>query len=187
MAARRRREPAVSAEARKLFLEAFAAGWSVTEASKRAGVARQRFYDLAKVDERFAAEWVEADAMGLDFVRDEIRRRAIDGWDEPVYQQGELAGYIRRKSDRLLELEAKRRDPAYRERAALELSGTARFEIDANVQVDYDFPAIVKTLRDAGVFAIAGLEDNADLLAIEAGDIELGDDGAAPTSNGDAA
>src|SRR5262245_34519876 len=40
--------------------------------------------------------------------RTEIRRRAIDGWDEPVVYQGVLTGAVVRKySDRMLELMAK--------------------------------------------------------------------------------
>jgi hypothetical protein len=44
-------------------------------------------------------------------------QRAIDGWDEPVYQGGELVGTRRRYSDRLLELRLKAERPdKYRER-----------------------------------------------------------------------
>ena len=141
----------MSSEARTSFLEAVAAGWSVTEAAKRAITARTRFYDLRKRDAQFAEEWAEADEKGVDTIRDEIRRRAVDGWDEPAYQQGELAGYIRRKSDRLLELEAKRRDPEYREKAQLAVTGTWRGELDVGMRVEYDYEAILDGLVEAGV------------------------------------
>jgi len=35
-------------------------------------------------------------------VHEEIRRRAIDGWDAPVFWRGQQCGTIRKKSDRLL-------------------------------------------------------------------------------------
>jgi hypothetical protein len=41
---RRRCLPAVPVRARAGFLEALAAGWSVTHAAQRAGIARQRLY-----------------------------------------------------------------------------------------------------------------------------------------------
>ncbi len=37
-------------------------------------------------------------------LHDEAIKRAVDGWDEPVFYKGEVAGYIQRKSDRILEL-----------------------------------------------------------------------------------
>ena len=143
-----RRPRSITAKARAAFLEAVAAGWSVTEAANRAGVARQRFYDLRQADDVFYREWQEADEQGVDAIRDEIRRRAVDGWDEPVYQRGELAGYIHRKSDRLLELEAKRRDPAYRDNPRVDLSLGA--DTEKPLEVD---GARVISLADLNRFA----------------------------------
>jgi len=51
-----------------------------------------------------------------------VHNRAIDGWLEPVFYKGELIGYIRKFSDRMLELQAKRYIPAYRDKAAVDLS-----------------------------------------------------------------
>jgi hypothetical protein len=53
-----------------------------------------------------------------------IHNRAVDGWLEPVYFQGNLAGYRRQFSDRLLELHAKRHMPEYRD----------KHEVDMNVK-----------------------------------------------------
>jgi hypothetical protein len=180
-AGRRRREPAVSAEARKLFLEAVAAGWSVSEAARRAVTPRTRFYDLKKRDEQFAEEWVEADAQGLDFLRDEVRRRAVDGHQEEVYQQGSLAGYVTKKSDRLLELELKRRDPEYRERQQLAVSTTWRgeFELGVGVRVEHDYAAILEGLIEAGVIARGPAADAAiaEMKALQPKALPPGDDG----------
>jgi hypothetical protein len=48
---RQKSKPAVSVKARAAFLEALAAGWSVTHAAQRAGVARQRLYERRDADE----------------------------------------------------------------------------------------------------------------------------------------
>lgn len=53
-------------------------------------------------------------------IEEEVTRRAIDGWDEPVYHRGELAGHIRRFSDPMLALLARRHIPAYRESVRVE-------------------------------------------------------------------
>jgi hypothetical protein len=47
-------------------------------------VARQRLYERRDADERFAAEWRVAEQQGTDALEDEARRRAVDGWEEPV-------------------------------------------------------------------------------------------------------
>lgn len=39
-----------------------------------------------------------------DKLHSEALSRAVDGWDEPVFYQGQKVGYIRRKSDKLMEL-----------------------------------------------------------------------------------
>src|SRR5262249_4954507 len=47
----------------------------------------------------------------------EMRRRALVGWDEPVYQGGKLVGHIRKFSDTLLIFALKAERPEkYRER-----------------------------------------------------------------------
>lgn len=46
----------------------------------------------------------EAYTLFTESLHDEAVSRARDGWDEPVYQQGNLVGYVRKKSDRLMEL-----------------------------------------------------------------------------------
>lgn len=52
----------------------------------------------------------------------EVHRRAVDGWDEPVYQKGEMVGLIRRHSDRMLELLIKKNIPEYRDKVSVDAS-----------------------------------------------------------------
>jgi hypothetical protein len=50
----------------------------------------------------------------------EIYRRAVFGWEEEVYQQGEFAGTMRKFDSRLLEMLAKRHIPEFKERFEVE-------------------------------------------------------------------
>lgn len=56
----------------------------------------------------------------------ELHRRAVEGWDEPIYGgrcRKRIVGTTRKYSDRLLELRAKALLPEYRDQRRLELAG----------------------------------------------------------------
>src|SRR5690606_18484748 len=59
-------------------------------------------YRLRKEDPDFAAAWDEAMEQASDALEVEARRRAIEGWDEPVFYQGMETGMVRKFSDTLL-------------------------------------------------------------------------------------
>jgi hypothetical protein len=79
--------------------------------------------EMVLADEELQAELAEARGRGPEQVRAEIRRRAIDGVDEPVFHNGEVCGQVRRYSDRLLALMAKANLPEYRDTARVEVTG----------------------------------------------------------------
>ena len=84
-------------------------------AAKAAGIWRKTHYRWLK-DQSYAEEFQDAQEEFRDRIRAEIRRRAIDGWDEPVVYQGVLTGAVVRKySDRMLELMAKAYCPEFRD------------------------------------------------------------------------
>jgi hypothetical protein len=103
-------------EAQATFLEAFAECGIIRSAAKAAGIARQTVYDWKNNDPAFAARYEVAEADANDVLREEIRRRAVDGWDEPVYQGGDLVGTIRRYDSGLLKFIAQSRMPEFRDR-----------------------------------------------------------------------
>lgn len=74
-----------------------------------------------------------AEARG-DTIRREIARRAIDGWDEPVWHQGAEVGVIRKFSDRLLEFMGRMYLPEAREQVDVNVAGAnggpVRVEVD---------------------------------------------------------
>lgn len=86
------------------------------------GVSYRQFGDLCKAFPALQALKDEAKDLYRDKVSRAVHNRAIDGWLEPVFYKGELIGYIRKFSDRMLELQAKRYIPEYRDKAAVDLS-----------------------------------------------------------------
>lgn len=159
---RRRRSPAVSPEARAAFLEALAGAYSVTRAAELAGVERRRLYELRDSDEAFAAAWLDSHDAGTDVIRDEIRRRAVEGWDEPLVSAGKVVATVRKFSDRLLELEAKRRDVGYRDRP-----------LDAVVAVGVAAGGVVKVQTGVSLEEVAALMRANDQLGDADGIAEL--------------
>jgi hypothetical protein len=84
------------------FLSALAEYGNVKEAARIAIMDRRQLYRKRKNDAAFAAAWEEAEALGVSAVEDEARRRAYEGWDEPVFHKGAVCGTVRKFSDTLL-------------------------------------------------------------------------------------
>ena len=125
------RRPAGSPSRRQVagFLAALGEGYSVAAAARAAGRRWPRtFYRLRDRDQAFAAAWADAYRDGTDALRDEARRRGVEGWDEPVYQRGELVGHVRKFDSNLLLAELRRRDPAYRD-SSDSASGPAQIQL----------------------------------------------------------
>ena len=60
----------------------------------------------------FAQAWDDALKLRVDILEDECLRRAVEGVERPVYQQGRLVGTVRDYSDQLLALALRAADPA---------------------------------------------------------------------------
>jgi len=86
------------------------------------GVSYRTFLELVKQYPGFEALKKEAMDLYRDKVRRAVHNRAITGWLEPQFHQGQFCGYVRKFSDRMLELQAKRVDPEYRDKSAVELN-----------------------------------------------------------------
>jgi hypothetical protein len=84
------------------FLAAYAQTSCITESANIAGVARQTHYDWMANDPAYPQLFENARQEANDALQREARRRAIEGWDEPVYQQGVCVGHKRRYSDTCL-------------------------------------------------------------------------------------
>jgi hypothetical protein len=64
----------------------------------------------------------EAFGIYREKVAHAVHSRAICGTEEPVYYKGAVVGYIRKYSDRLLELHAKRHCPEYRDKSTMDVN-----------------------------------------------------------------
>ena len=111
-------------EKRAAFLSALADCGNVADAARQAGIARNALYLWKRDDSDFAAEWEAALIAGGETLEEEAVRRARDGWDEPVWYQGQQVGTVRRYSDTLLIFLLKGLMPEkYGERQKIEHSG----------------------------------------------------------------
>ena len=75
---------------RRAFLAAFAKTGNITVAAQKARVDRTAHYVWLK-DSEYRAQYEAAREHACDLMVEEARRRAVEGWDEPVIYQGELS------------------------------------------------------------------------------------------------
>ena len=107
------------------FLELIAGGATISDACRAAGYTRSTVYVYKADDPKFAEAWDEANEQAIERMEREADRRAIEGYDKPVYHLGVEVGSERKFSDTLLifRLKAKRPD-VYRERAEVAVTMT---------------------------------------------------------------
>lgn len=113
---------------RRKFLIAYAVHGTISAACKAAGISNSQYYHWKKaaegpepseLDKKFLEAFREAEEIAFDSMEEACRVRAVEGVDEPVYQQGELVGYKRNYSDSLLMFRMKAKRPhQYRDNAA---------------------------------------------------------------------
>lgn len=86
----------------RAFLSAFAVSGVVATASKSAGCSPQRHYVAMRTNEDYRLAYDLVYKQACDALEAEARRRALEGWDEPVFQQGMKVGVKRKYSDVLM-------------------------------------------------------------------------------------
>ncbi|MFY9223216.1 MAG: terminase [Blastocatellia bacterium] len=110
----------VTPEKRLEFLEALERTGSVSRAANHCRVHRRSFYRHRLESPDFAKAWDESAKIGREVLADQLEReadkRAIEGWDEPRFYEGNHCGDVRKFSDTLLILRLKALRPdKYRE------------------------------------------------------------------------
>lgn len=108
------------------FLAAFARLGTVTRAAEECGLSRQAHYNWLAEDENYALRFGQAKAEATDRILGEIRRRAIEGVDEPIFYKGQKVATVKRYSDVLLIFLAKGEMPD-------KFKDRNHVEMDANV------------------------------------------------------
>lgn len=104
----------------KVWADTFAKTGRKTDACKAAGVALITVTEYIQTDPFFQNLYNNAKEVYRDTVAKEVYRRAIEGVDKAVIGgqfKDQIVHIEKQYSDRLLELEAKRVDPSYREKA----------------------------------------------------------------------
>ena len=151
-------------EVKQVYINELALHGMKGAAAKVAGISMQSVYTHIENDPDFAEAVAEACEAYRDLLANEVRRRGLDGWKEPVYNkdgrvfepllnedghlgmqnpstgevkyfltremadeegftlQALVPAFIRKFSDRMLELDIKRVDPSYREKSTLDLN-----------------------------------------------------------------
>jgi len=88
----------VGAKKLALWLARYRETGYVTEACRQSGIKRRHLYRLLEQNAEFRRRKEEADHEINSIIEDELLRRGVEGWDEPVYNRktGERIGKIRR-------------------------------------------------------------------------------------------
>ncbi len=109
---------------KRAFLAAYSELGSQSRAALIAGVDRTTVWMWRQRDAEFVEAMKVAHVLACESLEDEARRRAVDGVEKPVFQQGRHVGNITEYSDTLLIFLAKGAMPEkYRETWRGEISG----------------------------------------------------------------
>lgn len=132
------------------LIEAYELCGNVTRACEEVQVPKRTHYNWIKADEAYREKFEDASRIALGILEDEAQRRAVHGWEEPVYYKGELMGHIRRYSDTLLIVLLKANAPEkYKDRLYNEHNGVK----DGNaIKIESSNPMTpesVKAIKDA--------------------------------------
>lgn len=109
------------------FLKAYRTSGSVQQSAKVVRIARRTHYLWIEKDERYRAEFEEAQREYIDSLEQEVDRRAFHGIDTPVFYQGVQVATVKHYSDQLAMFRLRALAPErYRERSQV--------DVKANVQ-----------------------------------------------------
>ncbi len=115
--------------AREKFLAVLRESCNVSEAARAAAIGRRTAYEWRDADQKFAAEWAEAEQEAIDKLEREAWRRAVEGVDKPIIHQGAITGTYKEYSDKMLEILLKGHRPdRYTDRSKIEHSGKVSLE-----------------------------------------------------------
>lgn len=123
-------------KAQETFLAEYATHGNVTAACKKAGIHRATFYRWQEHDETFSMRHQQAKDVYCDKLRQEIDRRATQGWLEPVVSAGKLVTRVRKYSDTLLIFQAKAHMPEYRDKVDVKATIQGNVTHDINLAED---------------------------------------------------
>lgn len=152
-----------------LFAAAYVDSFDRGTALRVAGITHHT-YGKWRTDPAFRALCDAADAQIRERVAGEVYRRAVIGVEQGIWHQGRLVGTERKYSDRMLELLAKRVDPAWSEHAQASSGERSTSALVARILGDDNLRAAAMAL------AAAASERGANVVieAATAGELEPG-------------
>ena len=125
---------------RKIIIAWLEKGYSLGRAAEEAGITRHTLQvDWRKKDPAFDEQCRAAIERGTDLLEDEVRRRATEGVDRPVFQQGECVGFTREYSDSLMSMLIGGKRSTY-QRQRTEHSGPEGGPIQHKIEVEFVKP-----------------------------------------------
>jgi Homeodomain-like domain len=105
-----------TARRKALALDLLSQGHTLAHVREVLGINRVTVFRWRKDDPSFAQAYSDAMESGTDVIEQEAQRRAVDGYDRPVFQGGKQVGVVRVYSDMLAALLLRGRRPeVYRE------------------------------------------------------------------------
>jgi Homeodomain-like domain len=100
-----------TARRKLLALDLLSQGHTLAHVREVLGINRVTIYRWRRDDPGFTQAYVDAMEAGTDVIEQEVWRRAVEGYDRPVFQGGKIVGLERVYSDRLAILLLRGRRP----------------------------------------------------------------------------
>ena len=131
------------------LLEQLSRTGNLSASAASVGVTRFAVYKAIERDQDFGERIALAREKACNVLENEMYRRGVEGYDEPIFYQGEEVGSVRRYSDKLLQLLA-------RANMGDRYSEKQNVTIDTNVTVEHS--AKGKLARLLGIDDIKTIE-----------------------------
>ena len=129
---------------RKKFLEILEKTGNISTAAAWVGVHRDTVYKAISRDENFAQRVEISKGRSLAKMEEAAIMRGVDGIDEPIIANGEIIGYKKKYSDKMLEVLMKANDPD-------RYGGKQQTEINQNININTSDSAKTKLAELFGI------------------------------------
>lgn len=128
----------------RAFINAYLAVGTVNGAHKRSKIHKFYHYCWLRDNPTYQAVFAQAEQVVLDDDIAEIRKRGIEGWDEPLDYKGELTGASRKRySDNLAMFYIKAKNHTFKDNHK---GDTINVNIGNDAKIAFDFSGFRKLL-----------------------------------------
>jgi hypothetical protein len=142
---------------KKLFIDVYRTHGVLGRAALTIGVSRQLVHEWRKEDPAFEQAVIEAYEDAVDEAEVELRKRAIDGVEEPLLYKGQpiykrdpetseiicdangqpIVLTVPRRSDRLLEVYTRTHRPQYKDKSEVSVTGPGGGALDSRILIEF--------------------------------------------------